>query len=57
MAGFISMTIIWHSRRDIILQCQVCSENQIRKCSKYGCKDCGNMHLCVTPCFRIDHTV
>ena len=47
MASFISMKIVWHPHRDKSLQCQVCSENQIRKGSEYGCKDCGNMHLCV----------
>ena len=36
--------------------CKVCSEHYIRKRYKYGCKDCGNIHLCVTPCFRIYHT-
>ena len=36
-------------------QCVVCKEHT-RKRTKFGCKDCGNVHLCVTPCFRIYHT-
>ena len=36
MAGFILMTTVWHPCRDKTLQCQLCSENQIHKCSKYG---------------------
>ena len=37
-------------------QCVVCSKEHTRKRSRYGCKDCGNVHLCVSPCFRIYHT-
>ena len=37
-------------------QCVVCSKSRTHKHSRYGCKDSGNAHLCVTPCFRIYHT-
>ena len=37
-------------------QCVVCSKQHTRKRSRFGCKDCGNVHLCVSPCFRIFHT-
>ena len=37
-------------------QCVVCSKSHTRRRTRYGCKDCGNVHLCVTPCFRIYHT-
>ena len=36
-------------------QCVVCSKEHKRKRSRYGCKGCGNVHLCVLPCFRIFH--
>ena len=38
------------------VQCIVCSKQHTRKRSNYGCVDCGNVHLCITPCFRIYHT-
>ena len=37
-------------------QCVVCSKKHTRKRSRYGCRDYGNVHLCVSPCFRIYHT-
>ena len=37
-------------------QCVVCSKEHTRKRTRYGCKDCGNVHLCISPCFRIYHT-
>ena len=36
-------------------QCVPCSKSHTCKCSKYGCKDFGNVHLCVASCFRICH--
>ena len=27
-----------------------------RKRNRFDCKDCGNVHLCVDPCFRLYHT-
>ena len=32
------------------------TDSHTRKRSRYGCRDCGNVHLCVSPCFRIYHT-
>ena len=37
-------------------QCVVCSKEHTRKRTMYGCKDCGNVHLCIDPCFRTHHT-
>ena len=37
-------------------QCVMCSRQSTRKHTRFGCKDCGNVHLCVDPCFRLYHT-
>jgi len=37
-------------------QCVVCRKEHTRKRTRYGCEDCGNVPLCVDPCFRIYHT-
>lgn len=37
--------------------CEVCSRPKDRHRSNFGCKDCGNVHLCIDPCFRIYHSV
>ena len=37
-------------------RCVVCSTGDARKRTRYGCEDCGNVRLCVDPCFRIYHT-
>ena len=35
----------------------VCSKEHTCKRTMYGCRDCGNVHLCIDPsCFRIHHT-
>ena len=52
--GFNSMTMVWH------LQCKVCGKHQVHSInvpSTYGCNDCGSIHLSVTPCIRIYHTI
>ena len=36
-------------------QCVACSKEHTRNSSRYGCKDSGNVHLCVSPCFRTYH--
>lgn len=36
-------------------KCVVCSNNDIRRRSRYECKDC-DVGLCVVPCFEIHHT-
>ena len=37
-------------------QCVWCSREKKRKRTRYGCKDCGDVHLCVVPCFKLYHT-
>jgi len=37
-------------------QCVLCRREHTRKRTRYGCADCGNVPLCVDPCFRIYHT-
>jgi len=37
--------------------CLVCSRLNARKRTNFGCRECGNVHLCVDPCFSIYHTV
>ena len=37
-------------------QCVVCRKEHTRKRTRYGCADCGNVYLCIDPCFRIHHT-